>query len=1087
MASIILIIFNLQHNNSFEEIIGSDDSVEYVEDLLLKTLPPLLGINPIGINLFALYHPKLKIWLCPNQRLTALPRDMNTNDYNFELRIRFLPKQSKDLCEADQKTFDYYFHQVRYDFINLDKKYLKPNLDEEIYGIALQDELRIVIEKKQKVDNNNIKMIVENIFNQRLPIKHKSRTKLDLFVSISKKKVEHIFMDLYYKNLGLNFVKQNYIDQFQNNLANNFYDETFCVKYHNPRNNFPPRPKEITYQIWKQEVIIKTEKTDNEESIFQLKDLMYITIIHQKIENKVQISHVAGAPIEIAFKNEMELRSFVSLLSGYFRLSQRWNFDLCKEYYSPWMDRLRKLCCHGPIEEQFAQDKLSKFSDENHRPFIFQLSQDNFNVFKIVFIDKTFMIQTDLQKNAINFKLVDKENQTFSSHQLLFDYFKKKYPSASILTPNESDMPTNLLLCRIDDSNLNVINKSEQMNLIVVQNDHIQKSKLIATRNKLFCIRYGEIKTRNKVMIKEFINNNNVGSFLREISDWVHLQDGSIVNCVGLTLDPFSVLFEFCQTSLPELFNEHNNSLGNNILIQSAFYVAKALDFIYSKGHVHGFIRFENLFVSHFNGQSIHIKLGDSIGYASLETMFGLDLTKQRQWLPPEYFDTFSLHYHRMTSYVDVWAFGTTIGQIFNGGQCCQSLEELHNIEAPNDIIELLEQCWTFDYIKRIQPYSIFGTMARIRSQEMEIHSYHTIGNYSESVPNSLNSPNLTSQFFSTLKSSSRSRNKLSFSSLSLNSAQTDTTSLNPTDESIYVLNPHISKEMYDLDRIDGNQLSSFVAIGNGEFGKVYKAELQKQSNTMTVAVKIIPEIGTSNLDHEIQIMTKLKHKNIVQILGYCLIGRNRLSNGTSYYKGGYMSDLRYEYKGLVMEYLEFGALNTYLIKKYTDNQFELPFIKYAIDIADGLVFLAKLNIIHRDLAARNILMKSETEVKISDFGLSHFIKKNEDYYKLQSERPIPLKWYAPESIRYHKFMIKSDVWSFGVLLWEIYSFCKSEPFELINYSDLDRHLNEGNRLPRPPNCPSLVYSLMEDCWQYQPEARPSFETILERLIALKS
>lgn len=98
MASIILIIFNLQHNNSFEEIIGSDDSVEYVEDLLLKTLPPLLGINPIGINLFALYHPKLKIWLCPNQRLTALPRDMNTNDYNFELRIRFLPKQSKDLC-----------------------------------------------------------------------------------------------------------------------------------------------------------------------------------------------------------------------------------------------------------------------------------------------------------------------------------------------------------------------------------------------------------------------------------------------------------------------------------------------------------------------------------------------------------------------------------------------------------------------------------------------------------------------------------------------------------------------------------------------------------------------------------------------------------------------------------------------------------------------------------------------------------------------------------------------------------------------------------------------------------------------------
>ena len=91
------------------------------------------------------------------------------------------------------------------------------------------------------------------------------------------------------------------------------------------------------------------------------------------------------------------------------------------------------------------------------------------------------------------------------------------------------------------------------------------------------------------------------------------------------------------------------------------------------------------------------------------------------------------------------------------------------------------------------------------------------------------------------------------------------------------------------------------------------------------------------------------------------------------------------------MEYLELGSLSDYLKRKYEENQLELPFTKFATDIAEGLVFLASKSIIHRDLAARNILVKSETEVKISDFGLSHIVE--DDLYRLKSNRPIPLKW----------------------------------------------------------------------------------------------
>lgn len=155
----------------------------------------------------------------------------------------------------------------------------------------------------------------------------------------------------------------------------------------------------------------------------------------------------------------------------------------------------------------------------------------------------------------------------------------------------------------------------------------------------------------------------------------------------------------------------------------------------------------------------------------------------------------------------------------------------------------------------------------------------------------------------------------------------------------------------------------------------------------MPVAVKIIPDEGEAkSLDHEIGIMTKLKHPNIVQIIGCTWIEKNCLPNDK-----GYTPDSYGKCKGLVMEFLELGDLKTWLSTKCGENELELPFIKFATDICEGLVFLASKSIIHRDLAARNILVKSETEVKISDFGLSHIVE--DDIYKLKSNRPIPLRW----------------------------------------------------------------------------------------------
>lgn len=113
--------------------------------------------------------------------------------------------------------------------------------------------------------------------------------------------------------------------------------------------------------------------------------------------------------------------------------------------------------------------------------------------------------------------------------------------------------------------------------------------------------------------------------------------------------------------------------------------------------------------------------------------------------------------------------------------------------------------------------------------------------------------------------------------------------------------------------------------------------------------------------------------------------------------------------KALVMQYVGYGAMSRYLQCKFEQNLLDIPFVKFASDIAEGMTFLASKGIIHRDLAARNILVENEYHVKISDFGLAHILKGN-DFYKFTSERPLPMKWYAPESISNNIFKHKSDV-----------------------------------------------------------------------------
>lgn len=264
---------------------------------------------------------------------------------------------------------------------------------------------------------------------------------------------------------------------------------------------------------------------------------------------------------------------------------------------------------------------------------------------------------------------------------------------------------------------------------------------------------------------------------------------------------------------------------------------------------------------------------------------------------------------------------------------------------------------------------------------------------------------------------------------------------------------------------IEKKDLKIANPLGQGFFGMVFKATLTRYSGIFEeqVAVKrmksSVQEFSQKDLEREIEIMKKLRHPNIVEIKG--IVEEPEVL--------------------LVMEYLELGSLQIYL-QLNKNNLDHTHLIKYGYDIANAMAYLERKRIIHRDLAARNILVKSESCVKISDFGLAHIVDR--EYYMIQTmHRNLPIKWYAPESILYGKFSVKSDVWSFGVALWEMFAFGEDPmPAECIELTHLGEQLMAGHRLPLPPGCPTDVYQIMRECWRSDHNLRPTFATLLSMM-----
>lgn len=250
--------------------------------------------------------------------------------------------------------------------------------------------------------------------------------------------------------------------------------------------------------------------------------------------------------------------------------------------------------------------------------------------------------------------------------------------------------------------------------------------------------------------------------------------------------------------------------------------------------------------------------------------------------------------------------------------------------------------------------------------------------------------------------------------------------------------------------------------LGSGNFGTVKKGSYQMKKGVKTVAVKILKNEANDpalkdELLAEANVMQQLDNPYIVRMIGIC----------------------EAESWMLVMEMAELGPLNKYL--QQNRHVKDKNIIELVHQVSMGMKYLEECNFVHRDLAARNVLLVTQHYAKISDFGLSKALRADENYYKAQTHGKWPVKWYAPECINYYKFSSKSDVWSFGVLMWEAFSYGQ-KPYRGMKGSEVSAMLEKGERMGCPVGCPREMYELMNLCWTYDVENRPGFAAVELRL-----
>ncbi|XP_015683623.1 tyrosine-protein kinase Srms-like [Protobothrops mucrosquamatus] len=272
---------------------------------------------------------------------------------------------------------------------------------------------------------------------------------------------------------------------------------------------------------------------------------------------------------------------------------------------------------------------------------------------------------------------------------------------------------------------------------------------------------------------------------------------------------------------------------------------------------------------------------------------------------------------------------------------------------------------------------------------------------------------------------------------------------------------PCVQKKPSEMDQWERprSEFQLWRKMGEGCFGEVWEGMWK---NTVPVAIKIMKQADMrDDFVKEIRNLKSLKHTRLIKLLAVCSMG---------------------EPVYIVTELMRKGNLHSYLNSAAGKELTTHHLLSISCQVADGMTYLEEKHIVHRDLAARNILVGDDLACKIADFGLARLLK--DDIYSTTSNAMIPVKWTAPEAAIYQTYSPKSDVWSYGILLYEVFSYGQC-PYDGMSNQETIQQISRGYRLPRPNSCSPEIYSIMLECWKTHPEDRPSFLNLRDALFSI--
>jgi len=282
--------------------------------------------------------------------------------------------------------------------------------------------------------------------------------------------------------------------------------------------------------------------------------------------------------------------------------------------------------------------------------------------------------------------------------------------------------------------------------------------------------------------------------------------------------------------------------------------------------------------------------------------------------------------------------------------------------------------------------------------------------------------------------------------------------------------------EVYVVDdwEVKREHIKMLEELGKGSFGLVYRGNFSHPTKgEMPCAIKTVNEKSSYRQRieflHEASAMKDFKTEHVIKLIGVVSQGQPAL---------------------VLMELMENGDLKNFLRSLRPDsenNRYRLPVptlrqvMQMAIEIADGMAYLSVKKLVHRDLAARNCMVSGDIVVKVGDFGMARDVYETE-YYRKEGRGLLPVRWMAPESIKDGKFTSQSDVWSYGVVLWEMATLAE-QPYQGFTNDEVMKYVKDGHKMRRPEDCPDILYNLMSECWNNAPDDRPTFLEICQKLL----